>query len=340
MKICIPIRPQPQGGGFYFIHLLRKYLTRSHIPWTEDLREEFDILFVNSWQVPYKTIAEVKRERPAIRVVHRVDGSAQDYGRRDDADHRQAQVNMLADATVFQSNYGKNSTREKFKVIQKDGPIIYNPVDIEMFNPLGEKSSLQGKMKVCNAAWSMNRKKGTWQIPELARRNPGVIFILCGQYPSVPALPNVHHFDHLSYPDLARVMRSCDLFLDLSENDCCPNTVLQAMATGLPVLHKQSGGIPELTGDAGVTVELDASNFRHALEHAMDCRKMLGEKARQRVVEQSAPEIVFPRYLKVMEQAERSPLPTVRDIFRTALKGYPVLPGLLWKLPLHRIVRN
>lgn len=334
MKICIPLRPLPQGGGNYFIYLLQEYLNSSHIPWTEDLNRSYDILFVNSWQVPYKLIKRAKQRMKTLKVIHRVDGSAQDYGRYDNADAKQARVNLLADATVFQSYYGKNSTRNRFKVIQKDGPVIYNPVDIEMFNPEGERLSLPGTIRVCSAAWSMNRKKGTWQIPQLASKNPEITFVLCGQYPEIPCLPNIYHYQYLPYADLAKVMRSCDLYLDLSENDCCPNTVLQAMASGLPVLHKLSGGIPELTAETGIILDQDAGNFRQALEQAMDCQRLLSEKVRKRVVEKNAPSLIFSQYLKVMEEAERQPLPQTLDIIKSALNGYPVLPGFLAKLPL------
>ena len=49
------------------------------------------------------------------------------------------------------------------------------------------------------------------------------------------------------------VYRAADAFLMLKHNDPCPNTVLEAMACGLPVLYSASGGLPELVGDeAGV----------------------------------------------------------------------------------------
>ena len=43
-------------------------------------------------------------------------------------------------------------------------------------------------------------------------------------------------------------------------NDPCPNTVLEALASGLPVLYSASGGVPELVGaDAGVGLALPAT---------------------------------------------------------------------------------
>jgi glycosyltransferase involved in cell wall biosynthesis len=43
-------------------------------------------------------------------------------------------------------------------------------------------------------------------------------------------------------------------------NDSCPSVVLEAMASGLPVVHPASGGTVELVGDvAGVGVPHDAS---------------------------------------------------------------------------------
>ena len=336
-RICIPTSPQHAGGGFYFLHLLREYLTRTGAPWTENAEEQFDILFVNSWLVPYEMVLALKLSRARLRVVQRVDGAARDYGRADHADHGQARVNMLADATIFQSRYGKFATREKFRIIAQDGPIIYNPVDLEMFRAEGEKVALPGEMRVCNAAWSTNRMKGTWQIGELARANPDFTFVLCGRYPPLPPLPNIHLTGHLAYDALARVMRSCELYLELSENETCPNVVLQALASGLPVLYKDSGGTPEIVASAGIVLDRGLANFHAAAERALGLRPMLARIARERAETQFAPDAVFPRYLEAMARAERRPLPGRWDVLKAALGGYPMLADPFWQYPVRKL---
>jgi glycosyltransferase involved in cell wall biosynthesis len=51
-------------------------------------------------------------------------------------------------------------------------------------------------------------------------------------------------------PDL---YRSADAYLMTKHNDPCPNAVLEAMASGLPILYSASGGVPEQVGpEAGI----------------------------------------------------------------------------------------
>lgn len=53
------------------------------------------------------------------------------------------------------------------------------------------------------------------------------------------------------------VYQQADAYVMTKYLDPCPNTVLEAMACGLPVLHSASGGVPELVGDvAGVGLEV------------------------------------------------------------------------------------
>ena len=322
-RICIPFSYRPQGGRYTFFVNFLSYLENNCITYTKDFEDDYGILFVNSWVIPYETIRSIKGACPHVRVVQRVDGSARDYGRLDDADDRQARVNMLADLTIFQSEYSKYSTTEKFKVIQQDGPIIYNPVDIQMFRPNGPKMPIKGKLKVCNASFSTNPKKGTWKIGILARQNPEVTFVLCGRYPNLPDLPNIQMLGHLDRPEMAAAMRSCDLFLHLAENDPCPNVVLEALASGLPVLYADSGGTPELVGECGLTITVD--NFRQRLETALKQHDELSRAARKRVVEHFSPDRIFPQYLEAIAQAKRRPLPTTWDLLRICLQGYPVI---------------
>jgi len=51
------------------------------------------------------------------------------------------------------------------------------------------------------------------------------------------------------------IYRTADAYVMTKHNDPCPNTVLEALASGLPVLYSDSGGVPELVGtDAGVAL--------------------------------------------------------------------------------------
>ena len=180
LRLCIPIPSRRLGGMYTFIDNWRCWLDTRGIPHTQNADEDYDILFVNSWAVPYRLVARVKRERPHVRVVQRVDGSAEDYGRFDGSDAKQARVNMLADLTIMQSRYSKYSTTQKYKVIQQSGPVIYNPVNVHLFHPENARSRSERRIRICNVSFSTNRCKGTWQFGELARQNPDLDFVLSG----------------------------------------------------------------------------------------------------------------------------------------------------------------
>ena len=56
-----------------------------------------------------------------------------------------------------------------------------------------------------------------------------------------------------------RIFNASDILLHPQYNDACPSLILEAMASGLPVVYSKSGGTPELVGEEageGVPVEL------------------------------------------------------------------------------------
>jgi glycosyltransferase involved in cell wall biosynthesis len=68
--------------------------------------------------------------------------------------------------------------------------------------------------------------------------------------------------------DVARIMRSFDLFVLPSLAEGISNTILEAMATGLPVLATAVGGNPELI-QAGVTGTLVPRDDPESMARAM-----------------------------------------------------------------------
>jgi len=52
--------------------------------------------------------------------------------------------------------------------------------------------------------------------------------------------------------EVADLLRRHDLYVAASRDDPCSNALLEALACGLPAAYLDSGGHPELVGDAGL----------------------------------------------------------------------------------------
>ena len=323
MKLCVPVADAPQGGMYSFFRNFRKYLAAAAVSVTEDVEGDYDVLIANSWVVPDALVARAKRRRPRLKVLHRIDGSAADYGRDPAADVRQALVDLLADATVFQSAYGRDATRRR-RIIASDGPVVHNPVDVERFHPDGPRLPLPGTVRLAHVAYSTNARKGAAAVFELARRRADVTFVMVGRYDEPPALPNVVALGLADWERLPVILRSCTALLTLSENEACSNVVLEALASGLPVLYKASGGTPELVGPCGAAV--DSDGFDDALAAVLTRHAALAVAARARAEERFAFSAVFPRYLATITGATRRPLPGPADYVR-ALSRLRASPG-------------
>ncbi len=91
-------------------------------------------------------------------------------------------------------------------------------------------------------------------------------------------------------------MRRADVLLHTKYNDPCPTVVLEALASGLPVVHSASGGVPELVGEqagVGVAAPLDwerdhppePHDLAEAVGRLLDRLPEAREAARARAVE-------------------------------------------------------
>ena len=115
--------------------------------------------------------------------------------------------------------------------------------------------------------------------------------------------------------DVPGELCAIDIFVLPSLNEGISNTILEAMATGLPVVAARVGGNPEIVQD-GVSGLLYAQDSGDGLESALlryvmdpDLRRSHGAAARRRVVQNFSLEAMVQRYLDLYDELF-SPSPT------------------------------
>jgi sugar transferase (PEP-CTERM/EpsH1 system associated) len=112
-----------------------------------------------------------------------------------------------------------------------------------------------------------------------------------------------------SRDNIAELIRSIDIFVLPSRNEGIPNTVLEAMATGLPVIATRVGGTPEVVQDGvtGILVENDdVEGLKAAMSHYADrpgLREQHGRAGLERVRTSFRLDAMVGKYLDIYSQS-------------------------------------
>ena len=90
-----------------------------------------------------------------------------------------------------------------------------------------------------------------------ASRLPGVEVTFVGRWCADVHPANVKMAGVLESAKIADVLRSSHAMLHPAWNEPCSNAIIEAMACGLPVIYRDSGGNRELAGKYGVPMTED-----------------------------------------------------------------------------------
>tara|TARA_Y100000593_G_scaffold94538_1_gene194101 strand:- start:698 stop:1621 length:924 start_codon:yes stop_codon:yes gene_type:complete len=241
----------PAGGGNQFLKALRYEFVKKGLC-TEDPLQA-DIVLFNSHQ-NLGLVHQIKEINRNAYFVHRLDGPMRLYNNMNDQrDYIAYQMNTdYADAIIFQSEWSKQANiKLGLDISGKKDTVIHNAPDPGIFYASNQKQKNE-KTRLIASSWSDNIRKGflTYKYLDETLDFNKYEFFFMGRSPV--AFKSIVSLGALGSQEVADELRKSDIFITASENDPCSNSLIEALASGLPVLALNSGGHPELVRSGGL----------------------------------------------------------------------------------------
>lgn len=183
--------------------------------------------------------------------------------------------------------------------------VVPPAVDPLNFPPKSHPGSWSERLRVVSVGtlnWTKDQEHALRAIREAVKRGAGLSFDIIGDGPDRQHLQFA--IDDLDLTDRVRLLgrrspehvagqlRDADVFLHTSSSEGISNAVLEAMATGLPIVTTDAGGMREAVRDGvdGFVVRVrdtdSAADALVSLAADPDLRARMGASGRQRIVDE------------------------------------------------------
>lgn len=276
MKIFIPFKIKDIGGTATFVKKFSAAVEKKGLSISQDFSFDFDILFIVgdcplSQYFQSLFIAKILKKR----IIQRLDGiytSSSSVGKLYWLYNLKIKIihNYFADFVVYQSHYSKSAWETICRKKKKNWTVIYNGVDTEKIRPNEKWQQESAPIKLLTFGQFRRKDQIKPLIESVRLLEPrDYSFDIYGTYTnnmksifSNPEnIPNIHFHGKLSNENLFQKIIEYDIFL-FSDQSACPNSVIEAMAAGLPVIAFERGSINELitSGYNGYVVKTKKHN--------------------------------------------------------------------------------
>jgi len=233
-------KAEPKEGPWVFAHRLYKELLSMGL--------SFDQESINRISIIQGVPKEGKHN------ILRLDGLYFQKGRKNEGIFK-AYENY--DHIVFQGNFCKLQY-EAFTGIEKPHSIIRNGVDDSFFQK--EKDLIKTNKPVVVACAKWRRQKRLEEIIQAfcSEKLQGIeLWVMNAKGFKAKTTENIKLLSYTPSSALPKILQSATAMIHLSWLDWCPNSVVEGLASGLPVLCSHNGGTKELVKDDGIVIQLE-----------------------------------------------------------------------------------
>jgi len=283
-RICVIPRVAGVGGMVSFLHKFSIGAQTRGVSVTSDAADlPYQAALVIGGTRKLGSIYAMKRR--GVRVVQRLDGInwihrvrpisfkhsiRAEYGNLNLAFIRR----FLADKIVYQSGFSQRWWGELYGDLRKTACVVYNGVDLDVYSPGDERPTDVYRLLVVEASLGGGYENGLENAVRLAemlvlRGWPMEVMVvgevnpaLQGEWTARTTVP-IRWSGLVPRQDIPGLDRSAHLLFSADIHPACPNSVIEALACGLPVVSFDTGSLSELiTPDAGFIAPYGSNSWK------------------------------------------------------------------------------
>ncbi|PKN90641.1 MAG: hypothetical protein CVU44_23095 [Chloroflexi bacterium HGW-Chloroflexi-6] len=278
-RICIVPKVHGVGGMVSFLHKFSSAVEKRGVAVTFDLTDE-----------PYSAILVIGGSRQLLslfrarqRVVQRLDGI--------NWIHRKKPVSLkhslrseygnfvlslirrfVADRIVYQSEFSRVWWNGWFGTLKTPFSVVHNAVDLDVYKPVEPRAALPYRLLVVEGSMGGGYEGGLANAIRLAEATSGLVskpleLMVVGEVgEALKAEWNAKSTVPISWAGkvardrIPQLMNEAHALFSADVHPACPNSVIEALACGLPVVAYDTGSLSELVpASAGMVAPYGAN---------------------------------------------------------------------------------